>query len=73
MKNRETLYLKIAKIIEDQIHSETLALGDKLPSVRSAQKLYNVSLNTIKQAYLELESRSLIESRPKMGYYVSKS
>ncbi len=73
MKNRETLYLKIAKIIEDQIHNETLVLGSKLPSVRSAQKLYNVSLNTIKQAYLELESRSLIESRPKTGYYVSKS
>lgn len=73
MKNNQTLYLKIAKIIEDQIHNETLALGDKLPSVRSAQKLYNVSLNTIKQSYLELESRSLIESRPKMGYYVSKS
>ncbi|WP_286971158.1 PLP-dependent aminotransferase family protein, partial [Flavobacterium sp. UBA4854] len=73
MKNQETLYLKIAKIIEDQIHTETLMLGDKLPSVRSAQKLYNVSLNTIKQAYLELESRSLIESRPKTGYYVSKS
>lgn len=73
MKNNETLYLKIAKIIEDQIHHETLVMGDKLPSVRSAQKLYNVSLNTIKQAYLELESRSLIESRPKTGYYVSKS
>lgn len=73
MKNTETLYLKIAKIIEDQIHNETLMLGDKLPSVRSAQKLHNVSLNTIKQAYLELESRSLIESRPKTGYYVSKS
>lgn len=70
---KETLYLKIAKIIEEQIQSETLRLGDKLPSIRSAQKLYNVSINTAKQAYLELESRSLIESRPKSGYYVSKT
>lgn len=69
---KETLYLKIAKIIEEQIQNETLRLGDKLPSIRSAQKLYNVSINTAKQAYLELESRSLIESRPKSGYYVSK-
>lgn len=72
-KPKETLYLKIAKIIEEQIQNETLLLGDKLPSIRSAQKLYNVGINTAKQAYLELESRSLIESRPKSGYYVSKT
>ncbi|PZQ79106.1 MAG: hypothetical protein DI548_15290, partial [Flavobacterium johnsoniae] len=42
-KPKETLYLKIAKIIEEQIQSDTLRLGDKLPSIRSAQKLYNVS------------------------------
>ncbi|WBV55169.1 PLP-dependent aminotransferase family protein [Chryseobacterium daecheongense] len=68
---KEVLYLKIAKIMMEQIQTETLQFGDKLPSLRSAQKLYNVSLNTIKLAYMELESRSLIESRPKFGYYVS--
>lgn len=73
MERKETLYLKIAKIIEEQIHNEILLLGDKLPSIRSIQKLHNVSINTAKQAYLELESRSLIESRPKSGYYVSKT
>lgn len=73
MKSEESLYIKMAKTIEGQIQQETLQLGDKLPSIRSAQKLYNVSLNTVKQAYLELESRSLIESRPKSGYFVSKS
>ncbi|RYE00161.1 MAG: PLP-dependent aminotransferase family protein [Sphingobacteriales bacterium] len=73
MKNREVLYLKIATAIMEQINNETLQSGDRLPSVRSAQKLYNVSLNTIKQAYLELERRSLIESRPKSGYFVSQT
>ncbi|MES2238845.1 MAG: PLP-dependent aminotransferase family protein [Bacteroidota bacterium] len=70
---REILYLKIAKIIEEQIASETLQIGDKLPSIRTVQKIYDVSINTVKQAFLELESKSLIESRPKSGYYVSKS
>lgn len=70
---KEVLYLKIAKIIEMQILSETLRIGDKLPSIRSIQKIYNVSLNTAKQAFLELESKSLIESQPKSGYYVSKT
>lgn len=70
---REILYRKIAKIIEDQILSETLRIGDKLPSIRSIQQIYGVSLNTAIQAYAELESKSLIESRPKSGYFVSKT
>lgn len=70
---REILYQKIAKIIEEQILSETLKMGDKLPSIRSIQKIYNVSLNTVKQSFLELESKSLIEPRPRSGYYVSKT
>lgn len=70
---KEVLYLKIAQIMEEQILSETLRIGDKLPSIRSIQKIYKVSLNTAKQAFLELESKSLIESRPKSGYYVSKT
>lgn len=70
---REVLYLKIANTIQEQIFSETLKIGDKLPSIRAFQKLHNVSMNTIKQAFLELESKSLIESRPKSGFYVSKT
>lgn len=70
---KDVLYLKIANAVTEQIKSETLQFGDRLPSLRSAQKLYNVSLNTVKQAYIELESRSLVESRPKYGYYVSQT
>jgi len=70
---REILYQKIAKIIEEQILSETLRIGDKLPSIRSIQKNYNVGLNTAKQVFLELESKSLVESRPRSGYYVSRT
>jgi DNA-binding transcriptional MocR family regulator len=70
---KEALYLKIAKVIEEQIDSETLKLGDKLPSIRTIQRIYNVSINTAKQAFLELESKSLIEPRPKSGYFVSKT
>lgn len=70
---REVLYQKIANNLEGQIASEVLKIGDKLPSIRTVQKIYDVSLNTVKQAFLELESKSLIESRPKSGYYVSRS
>lgn len=70
---KEILYLKIAKIMELQILSGTFRIGDKLPSIRSVQQLYKVSLNTAKQAFIALEAKSLIESRPKSGYYVSNS
>ncbi|UUC47283.1 aminotransferase-like domain-containing protein [Flavobacterium cerinum] len=73
MKTKEALYQKIARTITEQIQNDTLQQGDKLPSIRSAQKLYNVSLNTVKLAYLELESHSLIEPRPKSGYFVSQT
>lgn len=68
---REILYIKIARTIEEQIVNETLRIGDKLPSLRSLQQMYKVSLNTIKHAFYELESKSLIESRPRAGYFVS--
>lgn len=71
--SKDVLYLKIAKAVIQQIQTGTLKFGDKLPSLRSAQKLHNVSLNTVKQAYVELESRSMIESRPKLGYFVSQT
>ncbi|ASK29257.1 GntR family transcriptional regulator [Chryseobacterium sp. T16E-39] len=70
---KEILYLKIAGIIEKQILNGTLRLGDKIPSIRTVQKVYNVSINTVRQAFLELESKSLIEPKPKSGYYVSKA
>lgn len=70
---KEILYLKIAKVLEEQIVSETLRIGDKLPSIRTIQRTYNVSLNTVRQAFSELESKSLIEARPKSGFFVSKT
>jgi DNA-binding transcriptional MocR family regulator len=69
---KEVLYRKIATIFEEQIISETLRVGDRLPSIRSVQKIYGVSLNTAIQAFAELESKSLVESQPKSGYFVSK-
>lgn len=70
---KEPLYLKIANVMEEQITSGTLKLGDKLPSIRNIRKIYGVSINTAKQTFLELESKSLIEPRARSGYFVSKT
>lgn len=70
MKVANFLYEDIATHLEEEILNGVLQLGDKLPSVRMFSKQHNVSASTIFQAYYALESKGLIEARPKSGYYV---
>ncbi|RMZ60134.1 PLP-dependent aminotransferase family protein [Chryseobacterium nematophagum] len=69
---KEFIYSEITNQIADQIQKGILKAGDKLPSVRKLCQDHQISMNTAKRVYLELESRSLIDSRPQSGYYVSK-
>ncbi|KAF2518038.1 aminotransferase-like domain-containing protein [Flavobacterium foetidum] len=71
MKNSSYLYLQFADLIEKQIKSGLLNVGDKLPSIREVCAETGYSMSTVSKAYYEVESRSLIESRPQSGYYVS--
>jgi len=70
--NKEFLYTEIANGIASQIRSGVLKSGDKLPSVRTVCQEHQISMNTAKRVFLELESQSLIESKPQSGYFVSK-
>lgn len=63
-------YITIAYSIEQQIMSQVLKIGDKLPSVRMLGKQHDISVSTVLQAYYHLEGKGLIESRPQSGYYV---
>ncbi len=65
------LYEKIGGEIRTMIETGTLSPGDKLPSVRKLAGQKKVSISTILQAYMALESEKLIEARPQSGYYVS--
>jgi DNA-binding transcriptional MocR family regulator len=71
MKNSNYLYLQFADRIEKQIKSGVLNVGDKLPSIREVCAETGYSMSTVSKAYYEIESRSLIESRPQSGYYVT--
>lgn len=70
MKTTHFLYEDIAFHLEAEILNGILQLGDKLPSIRMFCKQHHVSASTIFQAYYLLESKGLIEARPKSGYYV---
>jgi len=71
LQTQELLYMQIANNLEQQIKHDLLKVGDKLPSLRTICLERGVSLSSASQAYLELESRGLIESRPRSGYFVS--
>lgn len=64
------LYSQVAERLETMVTKGVLKTGDKLPSVRALSAEQGISLSTAFKAYSALESKGLIEARPKSGYYV---
>ena len=52
------------------MHDGLLRTGERLPSVRQTCQRRGISPSTVFQAYGLLETRGLIEARPRSGYYV---
>lgn len=67
------LYQAVERQILEMIESGTLGRGDKLPSLRAMRVRTGLSLSTVNQAYMELESKGVIESRPRSGFFVRRS
>lgn len=63
-------YQDLADQTEKLIADGILRAGERLPSVRQACRTHAISPITVTQAYYLLESRGLIEARPKSGYFV---
>src|SRR5574343_1825848 len=63
-------YQELASQTEQLIADGVLRAGDRLPSVRQACRIHTVSPITVTQAYYLLESRGLVEARPKSVYFV---
>jgi DNA-binding transcriptional MocR family regulator len=64
------LYEELAEDLTGLIAKGTLRAGDRLPSVRVLSDQRGVSISTVLQAYLLLESRGFVETRPQSGHYV---
>ncbi|MGB8353832.1 MAG: PLP-dependent aminotransferase family protein [Chthoniobacteraceae bacterium] len=68
--HEEPIYLKLANLLEGMIASRSLRPGDRVPSVRQFSAQQRVSIPTALQAYTVMETRGLIEARPKSGFFV---
>jgi DNA-binding transcriptional MocR family regulator len=64
------LYDRVVNRISRLIDQGTLRAGDRIPSIRKLSSKDGVSVSTVLQAYLVLESKGLIEAKPQSGFYV---
>jgi len=64
------LYQQVIEFIEKQEEKGVFCPGDKLPSLRKLSKQLDISVPTVKQAYIELERQGAIYARPQSGYYM---
>ncbi len=63
-------YEKLADDIDGMIRRGVYQPGERIPSVRHTARQQQLSATTVVRAYLVLESRGAIESRPQSGYFV---
>lgn len=65
------LYLQVMEQIRARIAAGDWAAGKELPSIRALAASLNVSVITIKRAYLDLESEGVIVTRHGKGSFVA--
>ena len=65
-------YIQLVDAITNAISEGSLDHGDMLPSVNDLVKTASLSRDTVFKAYSELKNRSIVESVPNRGYFVSK-
>jgi DNA-binding transcriptional MocR family regulator len=64
------LFEKLAADIEGLIQRGVFRVGERIPSVRQTSQHHRLSITTVLRAYVLLESKGLIHSRPQSGYFV---
>jgi len=66
------LYLQIMQQIRARVAAGDWPAGKELPSIRALAAALNVSVITIKRAYLDLESEGVIVTRHGKGSFVAE-
>ena len=66
------LYLSLYEAIKDKIASGEFSAGEKLPSVRAMARDLKISINTVNNAYYQLEVEGYVKPVKKIGYFVEK-
>ena len=73
--NRNTntpLYIQLYDYIKNEIVNNNFKAGYKLPSIREASSLLNISKTTIENTYNQLILEGYIENIPKRGFFINE-
>ena len=65
------IYEQICQDLKEDILSQKIKQGERLPSLLSISKKYNCSKGTVIKAFEQLRSQHVIFSKPQSGYYVA--
>jgi DNA-binding transcriptional regulator YhcF (GntR family) len=66
-------YRQIIQSIKRVIEKKTLRKGDKIPSINQVCSEFNLSRDTVMQAYNELKSHGIIVSKKGKGYFIERT
>lgn len=64
-------YMAIADLIEMDLRSGVLAVGDRLPPQRELAKRLNIDFTTVARGYVEAQKRGLVDSHVGRGTFVT--
>lgn len=64
------LYMQLYSFIKQEIESENIKCGEKLPSKRTLATHMKISVTTVETAYAQLLAEGYITSKPGSGFYV---
>ena len=67
------LYVQLADTVAAQIADGLHPVGSRIPSVRRLREQHGVSVTTAVEACRLLETRGLVRSRPRSGYFVERA
>lgn len=66
------LYVQLYEYIKHEIQIGTIKPGTKLPSKRKLANFLGISQNTIQSAYEQLYAEGYVESKPRIGIFVTR-
>jgi GntR family transcriptional regulator len=66
-------YLQLVEQVRHALRTGALEAGDQLPAVREVAEAIAINPNTVLKAYRELEHDRIVEGRPGIGTFVTRS
>jgi len=66
-------YMQLVHQVKNALRLGTVEVGNQLPTIKEVVAQLAINPNTVLKAYRELEHEGLIESRPGLGTFVTRT